>query len=80
MINNHVLHLSKLDFGDNLRTIVCHDCGRSISIETDDNGFFKGETLKIESKGDPYATHNFSITPEGISLSISSTVVPDDEE
>lgn len=70
MDNYHALHLSDLDFGDNLKIIVCHECDRSIAVEADENGAFMWKTMQIVNQGDFYALHQFS-TFEGLSISAS---------
>jgi hypothetical protein len=55
----HALHLSALDFGDSLRLLVCHDCGRSLSVEANEDGALMWRTLKVVNQGDFYALHRY---------------------
>jgi len=59
MNNYHGMHLSDLDFGDDLKIFVCHQCGRSISVKASEDGELMWETLNIVSQGDFYALHQF---------------------
>ena len=77
MNNYHGMHLSDMDFGDNLKTIVCHQCGRSISVEADENGALMWKTLKIVNQGDYYAQHQFFTSEDHTNFSMSVEISPE---
>ena len=70
MNDYHNMHLSNLDFGDNMKIIVCHQCDRSIAVEADENGVFIWKTMQVVNQGNFYAMHRFS-TSEDVSISTS---------
>lgn len=70
MIRYHDLQMSDFDFGDNIKTIVCYECGRSISVEADENGVILWKTMKITRQGDFFALHKFA-TEDGVDLRAS---------
>jgi len=77
MNDYHGMHLSNLDFGDNLKIIVCHQCNRSMSVEAGENGAFLWNTLKVVNQGDFYALHQFSSSEDHANFSMSVNISPE---
>ncbi len=63
----HTLTLSDLDFGDNLRLLVCHQCGRSVSVEADESGALLWGTMTVLNQGDFWALHWYT---DGLEMSV----------
>jgi exo-beta-1,3-glucanase (GH17 family) len=70
------MYLSELDFGDNLRIIVCPQCSRSISVESAENGALMWNTMQVINQGDFFALHNFSTFDDNSKISINTTTLP----
>ena len=62
----HVMRLSKIDFGDDIKLLICDQCGRSVLYDTDENG---GVLMEIVNQGDFFAQHNF--TEDGLSIEVA---------
>ncbi len=71
-MSEHELILSDLDFGDDLRLLVCHQCNRSLSVEATENGAFVWTTLKLINQGDFFALHWFS--SPGLKMTVMESV------
>ena len=63
---NHTMRLSEIDFGDDIKLLICDQCGRSVSYDTDDNGRF---IVKVVNQGDFNASHQFA--QDGVSIDVA---------
>ena len=62
------MNIESQNFNDNLKIIVCHECGRSLSFDSDENGNLVPGSMKVISQGDFFAIHTFG--SPGLSLSV----------
>lgn len=60
-MTDHELYLSPLHTSDNLKLLICHQCGRSLSIETTKTGALNWPTLKLIHQGNFFAIHHFHV-------------------
>jgi len=70
----HNLTLSNMDFGDDLKILVCHQCAKSVAVEATEQGIPLWETMKVINQGDFFSLHAYSFFENNGSISISTDV------